>query len=140
MEARRGADQVGPNLERDAAGHLGVLQGLYRGEVAHGQRRVGQRPEILRRLQLRRLGRQDQQAHVLRHAQPGAGMPAGPVRDEHGLLARARPDGAGERRQHGLEERDADRGGEVEDRAAGGEVHEADEVASGTAALDRRYA
>src|SRR5215469_9287232 len=47
---------------------------------------VGQRPQVLGRLQLRGVGRQEEQMDVLGHAQVHAGMPARLIEDEHDLL------------------------------------------------------
>ena len=44
---------------------------------------VDERPQGLRRLQFRRIGRQKSQPHAIGHAQARLAMPAGVVDDEH---------------------------------------------------------
>ena len=105
--------------------------------MAIGERRVGERPEVLGGLQFGRIRRQEEQVDVRGHAQSGAGVPAGAVQDEDDLLGRAGADLAGEGGEFGLEERDAHRRGEVEEGAPGGRLDEADEVAPLVAVLDR---
>src|SRR5262249_26598152 len=82
VEARFRADEVGPLLEGGAAGELGVLQLLDRGEMPIDERTVDQRPEVLGGLQLRGMGRgRNSRCSVLRHAQLDARMPAGAIED-----------------------------------------------------------
>src|SRR5689334_18218572 len=52
---RGGADEVWTGLQCDAALRLGILQGLDAGEVPIDQHRVGERPQMLGRLQLGRI-------------------------------------------------------------------------------------
>lgn len=52
MEEGGRADEVGTRLEGDAAHRLSVFEFVDRGEMAIGQRRVRQRPEVLGWLQL----------------------------------------------------------------------------------------
>jgi hypothetical protein len=106
--------------------------------MAVGQDRVGQWPEVLGRLQLGRVGWQEQEVDVLGDPQAGAGVPPRPVEHEDDLLGRPGAHRAGERLQLGLEQADAHRGGEMEDGAARGGVDEADQVAPRVAVLDRR--
>jgi len=87
-EPRRRADQIGVALQRDAALRLGVLQLLDSGEVPIDQHRVGQRPQVLSRLQLRGMWWQEQQVDMLGYAHLGAGMPARAVEHEHDLFGR----------------------------------------------------
>src|SRR5215469_11188239 len=61
MEASGRADELAVCLEGDAARGLDVFQLLYAGEVPIDQHRVGQRPQVLRRLQLWGVRRQEQQ-------------------------------------------------------------------------------
>ncbi len=68
---------------------------------------------------------------VLRHLQAHTGVPARPVEDQHDLLARAGPGGAGKRGQLHREERDRDAGREVEEGAPRSRVNEAHQVAPG---------
>jgi hypothetical protein len=62
-------------------------------------------------------------------------MPAGTIQDEDDLLLRAGPDDAGKRGQLHLEQRDADRGGQVEGGTARGRMDEANEGAPHEAVL-----
>ena len=86
VEPRGRANEVGTRLEGDAARGLGVFEVVDRGEMAVGERGVGQRPEMLGGLELGRIRRQEQQMEMLGHAQFEAGVPAGAVQDEHDLL------------------------------------------------------
>ncbi len=138
MEERGGADQVGTRLEGDAARRLGIFEFVDRGEMAIGQCCVRQRPEVLGWLQLRRIGGQEEQMHVLGHTQPHTRVPARPVQHEHDLLGRAGAHRLGERRQLRLKERDVDGRGQVEDGPSGGRMDEANEVAPLEPMLDRR--
>ncbi len=110
----------------DAAVGLHVLQFVDGGEVAVDERGVGERPQMFGGLQLRRVGRQEEQVDVLGHTQPHAGMPARTVEDEHNLLGQARADLLGERGQLHFKEGNADCRGELKDRAARGGMDEAD--------------
>src|SRR5258708_15531397 len=47
MEPRGRADEVGTGLEGDAACGLHLFEVVERGEVAAGERRIGERPEVL---------------------------------------------------------------------------------------------
>lgn len=125
-------------LQGQAALGLCIFEVVDAGEVPVGQCGVGQRPEVLSRLQLGRVGRQEEQVEVLRHAQPRARVPAGAIQDQHNLLGRAGADLAGEGGKLGLEERDADGGGQVEAGLARGGVDEAHHVAPCVAMLHRR--
>ena len=125
-------------LERDAALGLDLFEVGDAGEVAVGERGVGQRPEVLGRLQLGRVGWQEEQVDVLGHAQLGTGMPAGAVEDEDDLLGRAGADLTGEFGELDREERDRHAGGEVEEGPPRGRLDEADQIAPREAVLDRR--
>src|SRR5260221_502779 len=57
-------NEVGTRLEGDAARSLGVFELVDRSEMAVGQGRVGQRPQVLGRLELGRIRRQAQQVDV----------------------------------------------------------------------------
>jgi hypothetical protein len=117
---------------------LRLLERVEIGEVAVGQDGIRERPQMLGWLQLWRVGRQEQEMHVLRHAQVGARVPARTVQDQHNLLLRSGPNGTGERGQFDLKKWDAHAGGQVEDGTTRGGVHEADEIAPGIAVLDGR--
>ena len=138
VEPRGRPNEVGTRLEGDAARGLGVLELVDRSEMAVGQGRVGQRPQVLGRLQLGRIRRQEQPVDMLGHPQLDAGMPARAVQDEDDLLGGSSTHLSGEGGEFDLEERDADRRGQMKDRTAGGGVHEADEGAPVVAMLDGR--
>src|SRR5258708_5081750 len=96
VEAGGGADQIWTGLEGDAALSLRVLEVVDRGEMAGEQGRVGERPEVLGRLELRRIRRQEEQIDVFRHRHTQAGrFPARTVEDEHDFLSRPPPPLAG---------------------------------------------
>jgi hypothetical protein len=65
---------------------------LYRGELAVDEGVVGERPAVLDWLEFGRGGRQEQQMDAIRHAALGAGVPAGPIQDEHNLIYCASPE------------------------------------------------
>lgn len=83
-----------------------------------GERGVGQRPEVLGRLEFGGVGGQKQQVDVVGDAQMGTGVPAGPVEDEPNLLVRSRPDLRGQLGKFDLKERNADGRGQMEESAA----------------------
>jgi hypothetical protein len=117
-----GADALRLALQSDAARGLGVFEVVNRGEMPIGQRGVGQWPQMLRRLEFGGVGGQEEQVDVVGHAQLHAGMPSGAVEHQHDLFARTRADLARESRQFHFEERDGDRGREMEDRATRGRM------------------
>lgn len=138
MKAGCRADEVASGLQRDAAGGLGILQVLKGGEVLVGQRRVRQWPQVLGRIELRRVSGQEEQMDVLGDPQLDARMPAGAIEDQHDLLLRPGSHRLREGGQLGLEEGDVDRRGQVEDGAPRRRVHEGDQVAPCIAVLYRR--
>jgi hypothetical protein len=138
VEAGGGADQLGVTLQLSAASELDVFELLDRREMAVDQTAVGQRPQVLSRLQFGRVGGQEEQVHVVGDAQLDAGVPAGTVEHEHNLLGGAGADGTGEGREFDREQCNGDRGRQVEDSAARGGMDEADEVAPGEAVADQR--
>ena len=82
------------------------------------ERRIGQRPEVLGGLEFWGIGWEEVQVDVVGHAQAQTGMPSGSIQDQDDLLL-----GTGSRlaRKGGelrFKERDAHRGGEMEQRAA----------------------
>ncbi len=76
--------------------------------------------------------------HVLRHAQPQTGMPAGTVEDQDDLFTRTGPHSLRKRCQFCFKERNRDRGGQVEDGATRGRLDKADQIAPLEAVLHRR--
>ncbi|HEV8190845.1 MAG TPA: hypothetical protein VGP82_05090 [Ktedonobacterales bacterium] len=73
-------------MEGDAARGLGVFELIDGGEMAVGQGGIGQRPQMLSRLELGRIRREEEQVDMVRHAQLDARMPAGAIQDEDDLL------------------------------------------------------
>lgn len=138
MEAGRRADEVGTDLQGDTAGGLGILKIVDTGEMAVRQGGVGQRPEMLGRLELRRVRRQEQQMDVLGDAQLDASVPPGAIQDEHDLLARVGADLARELGQLDFEEWDTDRSGQMKDSPTRSGVNEANEIPPVVAVLHRR--
>jgi hypothetical protein len=138
MEERGGADQIGTCLEGNTAGGLGLFEVLDRREVPIGQGGVGERPQVLGRLEFRRVGGQEQQMPMLGNTEPQTTVPACAIEDEPDLLGGARADLLGEGGEFRLKEGNGDRRGQMEDRAARSRMDEANEVAPGIAVLDRR--
>src|SRR5258706_8172442 len=87
VEQRGRADQIWTGLEGDAALSLRVLEVVDRGEMAVEQGGVGERPEVLGRLEVRRIRRQEEQINVLRPVHTQTGVPARTGEDEHDFLA-----------------------------------------------------
>lgn len=107
--------------------------------MAIDQAGVGQRPQVLSRLQFRRVRRQEEQVDVVGDLQLEAGMPAGPIEDQHNLLGRTRPCLAGEFGQLHFKQADTDRGRQMEHGAPRGGMHEADQGAPGEPVLHPRH-
>lgn len=105
MEQGMPADEVGLGLEDQAA--LG-LDGFQIGQALKpsiGEGFIGQRPEMLRWLQLRGVGRQEEEMDALRDASLLAGMPAGAIEDQCDPLGRSGTDVPGKGGEHLPEER-----------------------------------
>jgi len=83
---------------------------------------------VLGRLQLGRVGRQEAQAQAVGQLELLADVPAGIVEHQDHCLVRSGADVAGERREHLLEQFDADAIGQPPLDLAGGRPHEAVEV------------
>lgn len=75
--------------------------------------------------------------HVFWHTKFDTGMPARTIEDEHDLLGWTGTYLARELGQLDLEHGDTDRRGQMEERAPGGGMDEADEIAPGEAVLYR---
>lgn len=73
-------------MQGGTACQLHLFQLLDGGEMPVDQRRVGQRPQMLRWLELRRERQQKEQMDVLGHPQLQTGMPSRPVQHQHDLL------------------------------------------------------
>lgn len=135
---RRRPNEVRLSLQRHTARGLRLLEGVEVREVAVDQGSIREWPQMLCRLQLRRIGGQEEQVEVVGHPQARTRVPARPVEDQHDLLVGTGSHLAREFGQFHLEERNGDAGGQVEDGASGGRVHEADQVAPSVAMLDGR--
>jgi hypothetical protein len=64
-KAGGGADEFPLPLEHDTACRLRVFQLLNRDKMAVDERGIGERPQMFRRLQFRRIRRQKQQVDVI---------------------------------------------------------------------------
>jgi hypothetical protein len=122
-------------LQGHAARGLGVFEVLDGGEMAVGQGSIGQRPEMLGRLELRRIRRQEEQVDIVRYAQLDAGMPAGAIQHQDYLLGGTGPHLARELGQFHFKHGNADGGGQMKDGPTGGGVDETNEVAPVVAVL-----
>jgi hypothetical protein len=91
-----GADTVALGLQHGAAGELHLLQLVEITELAVDKRRIGERPEMFARLQLRRVGGQEQQVDMLGYLHVVARMPPRPIEHQHDLLGRSRSHRLGE--------------------------------------------
>jgi hypothetical protein len=85
---------------------LGVLQVIDGGEVAIGERRVGEWPQMLCRLEFWRVGWEKQAVDVVGHAQTLGAVPPGPIQHEHDLLVWSCSYLTRESGEFGLKERD----------------------------------
>lgn len=138
MEARGRADKIWPLLEDEAALELRIFEILDGSKVLVDQRGVGQQPEALGRLQFGGVRGQEMQMDMVGQAQLEAGMPAGAIEHEPDLLAGTGtgPDLARKRCRFHLKEGNIDGRCQMEERASGGGVDEADEIAPLKAMLD----
>jgi len=137
MEQGGGADEIRAGLQRQAAGGLGVLQLVDRGEMVIGERRVGERPQMLGGLEFGRVGRKKQEVDMIGHAQALGAVPPSPIQHEHDLFGGACSHLTRERGEFGLKEGDAHRGRQMEERATRRRMDEAHQVAPLIAVLDR---
>lgn len=104
MKARLAFDAVAVGMEGDALRSNGGVEFGEGLEVLVGDRLVDMDPEGLRGLQLRRVGRQIDEADALRHGQAGCGVPAGAVEHQDDDAVAPGACLAGEEREGGLEE------------------------------------
>lgn len=68
MEERDGADEIGPSLQHDAARGLGIFELVDARKVPVDEHGVGQRPQMLRRLEFGGVRRQKVQMDMIGHA------------------------------------------------------------------------
>jgi hypothetical protein len=118
MKERRGANTLGLALERSAMSSLRLFERLDALKMAVDQRCVRQRPQMLSGLQFWGVGRQEEQVHMVRHAQALGGVPAGAVEDQDNLLGGTRPRLARKGGKFGFKERDTDARGEMKQGAS----------------------
>lgn len=137
MKTRRRADAIGSLLKYGAAGELGIFEILNRSEVLVDERGVGQRPQVLGRLQFGGIRRQKEQMDVVGHAEFDAGMPPRTIEHQHDLLGGTGSGLACKLREFHLKDGNTDRRCQVEDRASGGGMHKPDQIAPGKAVLHR---
>ena len=136
-EAGGEAYQILLPLERNTARHLGILKLLNRGEMTVGERRIGERPQMFRWLEFGRIRRQKEQVDVVWHPCTLGAVPTGPIQHEDNLLVGTGSYCLGKGGKFHLEEGHTHRCGHVKDRATGGGMDEADQVAPLVAVLDR---
>ena len=137
MEARGGADQLGVTLQVGAAGELPLFELLDAREVAVDEDAIGERPQVLSWRQLGRIGRQEEQVHLLWHPQTHAGrFPARPIEHEDKLLGGTGSHGSRACGELDCKERDAHAGwqmGQMEEGPTRSRMHQANEVTPGEA-------
>lgn len=138
MEACSGADEVATPLEHDAAPGLRFFQLVKVDEVPVDEHGIGERPEMFGGLQLGGIRRQEEQMHMVGHAQLETRVPAGPIEDEDDLLGGSRARLLREGRELGFEDRDAHLRGLVKEGPARGRMDKADEPVPREAVLDHR--
>ena len=137
MEERSRAHEIATGLEGDTTRRLGVLQLLIGGEVPIQQDRICEPPQMLCRLEFRRIRRQEEQMHMVRHMQALRAMPARAIQHQYDLPGWTCTHCDGEGREFRFKERHADRGRQVKDGATGGRMDEAHEVSPLIPMLDR---
>lgn len=91
MKARASANALGLGLYETATLALELLQFVEGRKCAIEQRRIGQRPKALGRLEFRRVGGQEGQGDALRHLKIGAGMPPRIVEHEQDMMIGTSP-------------------------------------------------
>ena len=104
MEERVPANEIRLLLKGETALGLDVLQAIQVREAAIGQRLVGQGPQMLRWLQLRRVGRQDEEVDPLGYGYGCSRMPPGSIEHQEDALGRPCPEIASDGSQHPAEE------------------------------------
>ncbi|HEX8982902.1 MAG TPA: hypothetical protein VF792_09050, partial [Ktedonobacterales bacterium] len=85
MEQGSRANALRLLLQGVAVRKLDLVEFLDRGEMAIDQAGVGQRPEMLSRLQFWGIRRQEEPVDVVGHTQLHAGMPARAIEHQHNL-------------------------------------------------------
>lgn len=129
-------NEVGLLLEGETALCLHLFQ---RGQIreAHiSQRLVGERPEVLSRLELGGVGGQDEQMDALGDLDVLTGMPSRSIQDQRNPLGRSCTDIPSKGSQHLPKERRLDGGQEPPLGLAGGGTDEATEIEPLVALLD----
>jgi hypothetical protein len=101
------------------------------------QHGVGQRPQMLGRLELGRVRREKQQVHMVRRLQTLGAVPARSIQHQHDLLLRAGLCLPSESSELRLEERDAHARRQMKQRPSRRRLHKAHQIAPLIAMLDR---
>lgn len=97
-------------LEHGAARQLDILQLVHIAEVPVEQGCIGELPEVLARLQLRGVGRQEEQMHMRGHHHVVARVPARLIEHQHHRLGGTGPSGLRKGGELSREEVGADAG------------------------------
>ena len=135
VKAGGGANQRRLVLQVGTARELDVFQVLDAGEMLIDQDRISQGPQVLGRLQFRRIGGQKQEMHMLGKPQAEAAMPPSSIQHQHDLLPRTCSDGTSKRGKFGFNEGNRDTGGQMKDGTAGSRMDEAHHIAPSEAML-----
>jgi hypothetical protein len=106
--------------------------------MAIDQRRVGELPEMLTRLQFWGMSGQEEQMDVIGNLHLWTTVPACPIQDEDDLFPRSGACRFGERLQFDREDIGADAISQVPERAAGGGMGKGDQIAPIVARLNGR--
>ena len=139
VKTRGRLDHIRLPLQRDTVSQLHLLQLLDRGEMLVDEHRIGERPQMLGRLEFGGIRREEEQMDMLGYPQAHTRMPAGPVEDQHDLLGRTGSGRAGKGSELGFKERNTDTGRQMKEGAPRSGMDKADEVAPDKAVLDDRY-
>lgn len=97
-------------------------------EAAVGEGLVDDRPQPFGRLEFRRVGREEDEAHTLGNRKPGFAMPAGVVEDENDAARLSRADRLGELGQKLFEQRLADAVRQPPDRLSAHRLNEGGDI------------
>ena len=125
-------------MEGDAALGLGIFELVDARAVVIAHCCIGERPEVLGRLQLRGTGWHEEEVYLLGHLSSRARMPVWSIRHEDDLLVRAGADRLGEHFEVDLEQTYAHRRSQMEAGTPGRRMDKSDAVAPGNAVLHRR--
>ncbi len=138
MKVGSAADNVGLVLEPVTVGGDRVLKRVDGREVLSDKRLVGEGPQRLSGLQLRRVGRQEDEMDALRHLELGAGVVARLIEHQDNASARAGADRFGEGVEDRAHHRGIDAGGELPFIASRRGMHEGEHIEPLAALLHAR--